>query len=78
VYIKAVPVSEGAVPEFVRRLSKFNDNRLSFDSYMAKCKKIVLQAKGTVTPSVFAFINRSEYQALNIDYSCLNKLNCGE
>lgn len=77
-FIKALPVSEDEVPAFVRRLSEFGDNRLSFESYMAKCTKIVVHAKGIVTPSVFAIINRAEYQALNLDYSCLNELKCDE
>lgn len=44
VYVKVVP-KEGEILEFVHHLCKLNNDRLTYDNYITKCKKISLLAK---------------------------------
>ena len=77
IYIKGLPATEEELPEFVRRLSEFDDSRLSFDNYISKCKKIDIRGKGIVSQSVFSILERDQYKSLDVDYSCLHRLEHG-
>lgn len=74
VYIKIIP-TEQSLPQFIHRLSIFNRTELTYAAYMEKCKKIHVNTEGIVSRKIFEILNRTEYQVLNLDYSCLYQLN---
>lgn len=74
VYIKTIP-TEQSLPQFIHRLSILNQAELTYAAYMEKCKNIHVNTEGIVSRKIFEILNRTEYQALNLDYSCLYQLN---
>lgn len=45
VFVKGEPNENHSIPEFIHRLCKFRDHRLTYDNYIMTCKKINLHAK---------------------------------
>lgn len=78
VFIKTIPATPDAIPEFVHRLSNFNDGLLSYDTYITNCKNIDLHAKGSVSRNVFIILEQAQYRELNLDYSSLYEMRNSE
>ena len=78
VFIKTIPATADAIPEFVHRLSNLNDGLLSYDTFISKCKNIELNAKGSVSRDVFMILEQAQYRELNLDYSLLYEMQNSE
>ena len=74
VFVKTIPVTPDAIPEFIHRLSTFNDGLLSYDTFITNCMHIDMHAKGSVSKNVFIILEQAQYRELNLDYASLYEM----
>ncbi|CAF2669967.1 unnamed protein product [Rotaria sp. Silwood2] len=79
VYVKIIPSDDDDSREkFCELLSKINNERLNYNTYMESCKNISLNTVGVVSQDFMKILQQERYQRLNIDFTYLLRRNNSE
>ncbi|CAF5002298.1 unnamed protein product [Rotaria sp. Silwood1] len=79
VYVKIIPSDDDdSRKKICELLSKMNNERLNYNTYMESCKSISLNTVGTVSQDVMTILQQERYQRLNIDFTYLLQRNNSE